>query len=398
MGTLYWTGEVSDDWATVENWSTLSAHGIGVQPILAPWIESAGVVQYADYDLNEASLVDHACTINTPTSIGMAAHPTEITGSCSACQICHGTIHSGNFTAINFQNSGSINGGTFSGSGGSSVGEPHPMNSGTINGGTFYDIDLYCIFENSGVIYGGSFSYGNMENSNTGVIDAPYLPIYPDFGVLLLNNYGLIAGGNFTQQTGGQFTNFYSISGGEFTGDNFSNSSNANINSGTFSGDNFTNSGNIYGGDFANTNVYNTGTGTIHDSSVATFSGDGFRNYGYIMGGTFTGSFLNGCNYSLDDYAGTEYGTIRGGLFTNLDFINRYNYPYAAVISGGTYSPTKYVDFSALIANDGTVNYASAVPPTNSWGSYTIWGFQQGTFLPIIHVANIPDILGTGLL
>jgi hypothetical protein len=90
----------------------------------------------------------------------------------------------------------------------------------------------------------------------TGTCDIPNITSFADFMVG-------ISGGTFT---GSNFTNSSTINGGTFTGSNFTN--NLNINGGTFSGANFANNGGFING--------------------GTFSGANFSSpFGGLQGGTF---------------------------------------------------------------------------------------------------------------
>ncbi len=151
------------------------------------------------------------------------------------------------------------------------------MEDATISGGTYNGI-----FENNGLVKGGTFNGSKIANYEGGELkDGTYKKIVKSEG---------------------------KISGGDFKGlENYE-------------------KGTITGGSFAS-NV--TNYGTVPKGSKAKFTG-GFTNLGLVVTGTFEGSFING-DSSDDDYEESEVkgGTFKGG---KSDEFNNY-----AIISGGTF-------------------------------------------------------------
>jgi hypothetical protein len=187
------------------------------------------------------------------------------------------------------------------------------------------DFDLIDTTGGQGVQISGDYSI-DFQLSVTGSCDID--------GILLFSTS--ISGGTFT---GDNFSNFGVINGGGFSGVGFYNTGTINngtfaqdgfanvatINDGTFTGDNFSHSGTINGGTFTGDN-FGSGTGRIYDGM---FTGDNFSNSYIIYGGIFTGGNFN------------NYGTIQGGAFSNVGFTNR---EFSSQIYGGTFSGSGFVN------------------------------------------------------
>jgi hypothetical protein len=249
MANLYWQDSGSQAWEDVLNWWTDDA--ATTQAANAPWVDGVDST-YLAYDLTLSLLSSGAPIIG-------AAIGNNATGTCDLVAVQNsGTINGGAFSGAYFVNDATINNGTFSGFGFSSA--------GNIFGGTFTES-----FGNSGNIFGGTFTSDSITNN------------------------GLITAGTFT---GSFFTNNLDIFGG------------------TFSGSIFSNAGYIAGGTFTGSNV-----GNIGQIDGGTFSGSGFVNYGTITSGTFI-------------YPSVNISTAGGNTFLSLTgFGPVFGYPTPA--SGG---------------------------------------------------------------
>ena len=200
MANLYFTNASADfNWETLTNWNT-AADGSGSNPAHIPWTDNgSGGAWYGDYDLQDNGTGISGATINYGTTIASG-----VTGQCMIAISNVGEINSGTWNAyvqneidsinnyigvingglLTYQifNYGTINGGTFTGSGFN--------NSGTINGGTFTGSG----FNNSGYIYGGTFSGDNSYNNGGTIYGGTFT------GSGFFNNNGYIYGGTFLPQ------------------------------------------------------------------------------------------------------------------------------------------------------------------------------------------------------
>jgi hypothetical protein len=105
FGTCYYTNASGDgQWGTLSNWNS-AADGSGVNPTDAPWTVVDGSTIGSD-------LVD--ATGGAGVTIDSLTILDSVTGTCNIAGVDNsGTINGGTFTGSGFNNSGNVNGGTF---------------------------------------------------------------------------------------------------------------------------------------------------------------------------------------------------------------------------------------------------------------------------------------------
>ena len=326
---LYFTNSSLDgNWDTLANWNTFS-DGTGDAPTHVPWTDNnLGGAWYGDYDLVNGDGLGLYSSTNIPYNVTISSYAT---GNCSVGTNCQGYI----------TNTGTINGGTWSGAGwGCCSGAG---NSGIINGGIFTTAiqNWY-----GGIINGGTFEIDGFWDSNNGYDPISNTDISPN---ITLTFDSLLYTGTFNNHyySNGSYvdvsTLYYTNSTGNKLWSDLRNWNTASDGTGIHPTEipwtlinGYTNATNLVDAT-SGVEIHATGINIAYDNNnVVTITGicsiphvvlDGDE----IDSGTFSGSVSSNCYVFGGVYKGGfySYGAIThiDGLDVDHPFVN-YNFNY----------------------------------------------------------------------